>query len=156
MPIAFKQRQSQYYIKNSTTLKNDYAHLADTFLPIIQTSQHLIQNTQFPHLTRHIQLLKTYLTPHLLYTLIVSLGPIPSHCNQALQNGFPPRSLTILRRLKMLPLPIDPIITLCPIQQIISYAEITGPLNQKIYKYISNTISNNTQPSPTTIQQQFP
>ena len=78
IPTTFKHRQSLYFITNSITLENEYTHLANIFLPLIQTplTQHPQSNHQFPHLIRHLQLLKTHRPPQIEYTLIVFINPI--------------------------------------------------------------------------------
>ena len=99
LPIEFTQRQNEYFIHNTITLKNQYAHLEELFEHYLNQTTHQSQTHDLTHLRKHSSLLSKYPTNYQLHAFIIAYSPIPSICNQLMTDNLDPRCLTILRRL---------------------------------------------------------
>ena len=97
LPIEYTQRQKQYFIHNTLTLKYQYTHLEELFRHYLNHNTPHPHNPNLTHLRKHNSLLSKYPTNHQIYALIITYSPIPSVCNQHMTNNLDPRCLTILR-----------------------------------------------------------
>lgn len=102
-PCEYTQRQKEYFMTNTLTLKNHYIHLEEKFGPNLTQTTPNPQCLDLPHLRRQNSLPSNYLMNFKLYAIIISYNPTPEVCNQQMTNNLNPRCLTILRRLTKLP-----------------------------------------------------
>jgi hypothetical protein len=102
-PNDHKQRSRTYFTTNTIQLKPEYQHLSLSFAPYLTTTHpnHQAAQQTHPFLHRFIMQHNQYSPPLLLYTLIVTISPLPTRCNLLL---FQPSPLlfTLLQRLSLL------------------------------------------------------
>ena len=103
LPREFTQRQKQYFIPNTITLKHQYTHLAELFKPYLSLQTHSIQNQDLPHLRNQSLAHATFPTHFQIYAFIITYSPIPQTCNQLMAENIDQDCLTILQRLQQLP-----------------------------------------------------
>ena len=137
LPIEYTQRQKQYFIHNTTTLKSQYAHLEELFGLYLHKTTSQTQSHDLTHIRKHSSLLSAYPINHQIYAFIIAYSPIPNICNQLMSNNLDPRCLTILRRLHNQPpntYPTKQHITPTSITQITTLAQVYSYINDNIAK----------------------
>ena len=115
LPLEYKQRQKQYFISNTTSLKPRYAHLESLFTPHLTHGTQNNLNHELTHLQRHKSILSKYPIHLQIFTLIITYSPIPQICNQRMITGMDPIGHTLLRKIQQLPSntqPQTPLITI--------------------------------------------
>lgn len=102
LPREYTQRQKQYFIPNTLTLKSQYTHLEELFTSYLTQTTPDNNKQELAHLRRNNLPLSKYPIHHKIYALIITYSPIPYICDQQMANNLNPIYLTILRRLNNL------------------------------------------------------
>ena len=164
-PADHKKRAKTYFISNTIKLHPEYQHIAKLFAHILKIDHPMYHQTTtlLPSVHQYIQTQYNSPLPHILYALVITLNPSMNKCNDILAHPHIYHfndiwTNTILIRLSKLNNPPERhIITQHPYTKfIVNYQDLIHPRNSihsELYKFIH---SQETPPTPITLQRKFP